>query len=293
VTIRDTLQQLSRHPELNFVLTNRIPRQLVTRLMGRFSQIEHPWVRDISLAAWQLFTDLELEDAASTEFRSLHDCFIRQLKPGSRPIDPDPRIFVSPCDGIVGAFGRVDGTQVIQAKGHPYSLGELLVDPNLVERYRDGVYVTLRLTSAMYHRFHAPHDGQIERVTYVRGDTWNTNWNALTRVDKLYCKNERAVLRMRLGAAGHPIVVVPVAAIMVASIRLHFLDVLLHLKYPGPNVIPCAAPISKGQELGYFQHGSTVLVFAPKGFSLCDSVRERAVVRMGERLLRSPDAGET
>ena len=79
-----------------------------------------------------------------------------------------------------------------------------------------------------------------------------------------------------------------VAAILVASIRLHCLDVLLHLKHRGPTVIPCDAAARKGEELGWFQHGSTIIVFAPDGFALCDSVREGAAIRMGEPLLRLP-----
>jgi len=79
-----------------------------------------------------------------------------------------------------------------------------------------------------------------------------------------------------------------VASILVASIRLHFADVLLHLKYAGPNVIPCDARASKGQELGWFELGSTIIVFAPKGFVLCDPVKEGRTVQMGQPLLRLP-----
>ena len=101
---------------------------------------------------------------------------------------------------------------------------------NSSSRYRDGRYVTLRLTSSMYHRFHAPHDCHVEQVTYISGDTWNVNPIALKRVEKLFCKNERAVMRTRLTGTGHLVTLVPVAAVLVASIRLHFLDVLLHLR---------------------------------------------------------------
>ena len=86
--------------------------------------------------------------------------------------------------------------------------------------FRDGVYVTLRLTSSMYHRFHAPHDGRVEHVTYLSGDTWNVNPMALARVERLFCRNERAVLRARLEVGGHSIALVPVAAILAASFSL-------------------------------------------------------------------------
>ena len=229
--MRALLDRLTQQEDLNFLLTNRIPRQALTRFMGWFSAIEQPLVRDVSIAIWRLFSDLDLSEAKKTHFKSMHDCFIRELKDGARPVDPDPSVLVSPCDAIVGASGPVAGTEVIQAKGFPYTLQDLLGEWRLAETYRNGRYVTLRLTSSMYHRFHAPHDCRVERVTYVSGDTWNVNPIALKRIEKLFCKNERAIVETRLRIRRPPVTLVPVAAILVASIRLHCLDVLLHLKH--------------------------------------------------------------
>jgi len=270
--------------DLNFLFTNRIPRHALTRFMGWFSKIEHPLVRDVSMSVWQLFCKLDLGDAEKSRFSSLHDCFTRSLKPGARPVDGDPDVVVSPCDAIVGASGRVAGTRLIQAKGFGYSLEELLGDGGQVDNYRDGTYVTLRITASMYHRFHAPHDLKVERVNYISGDTWNVNPIALKRVERLFCKNERAVIQARLRECGTPIALVPVAAILVASIRLHFLDVLLHLRYRGPNEIPCNADFRKGQEMGWFEHGSTIIVFAPRGVELVSTVREGDTIRTGQAL---------
>ncbi|MBC8134125.1 MAG: phosphatidylserine decarboxylase [Deltaproteobacteria bacterium] len=278
--------RLFQQEDLNFLLTNRIPRRLLTQFMGWFGRIENPVVRDLSIGLWRLFADVNLDDAAKSRFSSLQDCFIRELKEGARSIDPDPAILVSPCDAIVGASGRIQGDELIQAKGFPYTLHDLLGDPELVRLYRNGQYVTLRLSSSMYHRFHAPHDCRVQQVTYVSGDTWNTNPIAIKRVEKLFCKNERAIVRTKLSAGGQPITLVPVASILVASIRLHFLDVLLHLKYAGPHVIPCDASFTKGQEMGWFELGSTIIVFAPTGFELCQNVRQGESIRMGEPLLR-------
>jgi phosphatidylserine decarboxylase len=215
----------------------------------------------------------------------MHDCFIRRLKPGARPIDGDPRVMVSPCDAIVGACGTLSNTELFQIKGFPYSLEDLLPDPALVDAHRNGRYVTLRLTAAMYHRFHAPHDLRVEEVTYISGDTWNVNPIALKRIEKLFCKNERAVIRNTLTAGGQRVTLVPVAAILVASIRLHFLDVLLSLGYRGRNKFSCNVAMKKGEEMGWFQHGSTIIVFAPDGFSLCEGITEGARIRMGQRLM--------
>jgi len=288
VTVRKTLSRLFLQEDINFLLTNRIPRQLATHFMGWFSRIRHPWVRDLSIAAWRRIADINLDEAKKARFDSLHDCFIRELKDGARPADPDPRVLVSPCDAIVGACGPVDGVWLVQAKGFRYTLLDLLGDPELVRRYLDGCYATLRITSSMYHRFHAPHDCVVEQVNYISGDTWNVNPVALKRVEKLFCRNERAVIRTRLAASGHAITLVPVAAVLVAGVRLHFLDVLLHLKYRGPNVIPCDAPFTKGAEMGWFQHGSTIIVFAPRGFAMSPGIRAGEVIRAGQALMRLP-----
>ena len=279
--IRD---RLLLQEDLNFLLTNRIPRIFLTRLMGWFSRIENPGLTRLSIAVWRLFSDLDLSEAQEQRFRSLQACFTRGLRTGARPIHPDPEILVSPCDGLVGACGRVDQSQVFQAKGFPYSIQELFGSQDAARTYRNGCYATLRLTSSMYHRFHAPQDGRVEHVRYLSGDTWNVNPIALRRVERLFCRNERAVISMRLDT-GHPLVMVPVAAILVASIRLHFLDVLLHLRWPGPNEIPCDARVLRGQELGWFEHGSTIIVFAPHGFKLCPDIVTGSRIRMGERLM--------
>jgi phosphatidylserine decarboxylase len=288
MTLRSQILRLFAQEDLNFLLTNRIPRRLATQFAGWFSKIEQPLVRDLSIALWGFFSDLDLSEAKKTHFRSMHDCFIRELKDGKRPIDPGAKILVSPCDAIIGACGTVADTTLHQIKGFPYTLDDLMRDRDLVERHRHGRYVTLRLTSSMYHRFHAPHDCRVEQVTYISGDTWNVNPIALRRVEKLFCKNERAVLRTTLGATGHVVTLVPVAAILVASIRLHFIDVLLSLKYLGPNVLACDAHFRKGEEMGWFEHGSTIIVFAPRDFFLCDNVKEGATIRMGEPLMRLP-----
>jgi len=274
-----------QHEQINFVLTNRIPRRLLTLFMGWFSQIEQPMVRDLSIATWKLFAgDLELSDARKSQFTSLHDCFVRQLKPGARPIDERPDVLVSPCDGIVTACGTVRGTELVQAKGLTYTLEDLLVDPRLVERYRDGRYATLRLRSTMYHRFHAPADSEVNGITYVSGDTWNVNPIALQRIERLYCRNERVVLTLRLGTSEESLTLVPVAAILVASIHLNFVDVALNLRYRGPNRIPCRASFRKGDEMGYFRHGSTIIAFGSRHLELCDRIREGHTIRMGEPL---------
>jgi phosphatidylserine decarboxylase len=287
--LKSALAHLTQQEDVNFFLTNRIPRRLATRFMGWFSQIENPLIRDMSLAVWRMFSDLDLSDSRDQTFRSLHDCFIRRLKDGARPIDLDPGVLVSPCDAIIGAHGRVEGSEVLQIKGSPYQLGELLDSSDLVELYKGGSYVTLRLTSAMYHHFHAPYDSRVTSVRYISGDTWNVNPIALKRVSRLFCRNERAIVLTKL-ASGHIVTLVPVAAILVASLRFTFLDETADFRAGGPRTIAVDRSVSKGDEMGWFQHGSTIIVFAPSGFDLVESLREGATIRVGEPLMHIPHA---
>ena len=285
-TLRSAIAMISRQEDVNFLLTNRIPRRLATRFFGWFSQLEHPLLRDLSIGAWRHFADLDLTEARKQHFTSLHDCFIRRLKDGARPIDPDPDLLVSPCDAIVGASGAVEDGQVLQIKGFPYQLRELLGDQEHADAYRNGCYATLRLTSAMYHRFHAPHDCRVESVTYISGDTWNVNPIALKRIERLFCKNERAAIRVRLAGTDYSIALVAVAAILVASIRLNFLGPCTDVRRNGPTTTRVDLALAKGEEMGWFQHGSTIIVFAPDGFSLAENVHQGRRIRMGEPLMQ-------
>jgi phosphatidylserine decarboxylase len=285
MTIKNLIAGLTQQEDLNFLLTNRIPRAAVTRFIGWFSKIEQPLIRDLSIACWRMFSDLDLSEAKKTSFKSLHDCFTRELRPGLRPADPDPAIVASPSDAIVGAHGAIADTELFQIKGAPYSLLDLLGDPALVEAHRNGRFITLRLTSSMYHRFHAPYDCRIERITFIHGDTWNVNPIALKRVERLFCKNERAVIQTHL-SSGEALTLVPVAAILVASIRLHCLDRMLNAQTTGPTEFRCDVSVRKGDELGWFEHGSTIIVLAPDHFEFCDDIVDGARIRAGQPLMR-------
>jgi len=288
--VRRIRDSLLLQEDLNFLLTNRVPRRALTLFMGWFSRLRHPWLVKASVAVWRLFTELDLSEARQSRFDSLHAVFTRELKPGARPIDTRPEILCSPCDAIVGASGTVQQGQVLQAKGFPYPLHDLLGSRDEAQAWEGGQYLTLRLTSAMYHRFHAPSRGVIEHVRYLAGDTWNVNPIALKRVERLFCRNVRAVINLSLPGTHSPeqrhrLTLVPVAAILVASLRLHALKLHLHLRYDGVSDIPCQAAVERGEELGWFEHGSTIIVLAPPGFALMPGLTEGTRIRMGQALM--------
>lgn len=281
------VSRLSWPERLNFLITNRIPRRWATLFVGRISRIEHRFVANLLISVWRLFVDdLRLEEARKQEFTSLRDCFTRELKDGARPIDKDPTIITSPCDAIVGEFGSTRGFEAIQAKGFPYSIVELLGSPEKAEKYRNSRFVTLRLKSSMYHRFHAPCDATTHDVVYISGDTWNVNPIALKSIERLFCKNERAVISLTPRQLDAEITLVPIAAILVASMQLKGLQEPLNLEYQGPNSINWQHKVMKGEQLGYFQQGSTIVMFATGPLRFVEDLRIGATIRMGEPLMR-------
>jgi phosphatidylserine decarboxylase len=280
------IRALTQQEQINFLITNRLPRRLLTQLMGWYSRIESPLLTRLSIFIWKLFAhDLDLSEAKKSKFTSIHDCFIRKLKDGARIIDSRDDIVTSPCDAIIGTCGNINGTTLYQAKGFPYELADLIPDKRLQRKYRDGIYITLRLKSSMYHRFHAPIDANVCQVNYISGDTWNVNPIALSRIENLFCKNERAVVELQTKNPDYDITLVPVAAILVASMKFNCLNTNLDLKYRGPNLIRCNAHYNKGDEMGYFQHGSTIILFATDKYELHKSAISGNRINMGQSLL--------
>ena len=286
MSLRSATQRFLAQENLNFLLTNRIPRHASTRFMGWFAKLQNPLVRVPSIALWRFFCDVNLTDSAKAEFSSLHDAFTRALVPGARSFCADSDVLASPCDAIVGALGEVRGGQAFQIKGMDYALADLLGDAAQAEEFAEGQFITLRLTAGMYHRFHAPHDLTVEEVRYISGDTWNVNPVALKRVERLYCRNERAPIKVRLDSDGALLMLVPVAAILVASIRLPFVDDKQPVRSLHQRVWRDEVRFAKGEEMGWFEHGSTIVMLAPKGFLPAEGIATGTVIEAGRALLK-------
>jgi phosphatidylserine decarboxylase len=270
---------------MNFVLTNMPPRRTLSRWMGHLSRIENrSWTR-IALWVWDRFDPLELDDSPPKQYKSIHECFIRPLKPGARLIDTDSSTWTSPCDGIVGAFGRIRDGQLYQIKGQNYRIDELIGSEHDDSPWKHGHFVTIRIKSCMYHRFHAPASGELLRVKYFTGDAYNVNPPALRWVERLYCKNERACLTFRVNGQDH-IALIPVAAILVAGIRLNAWrgdDWMIDQRVTSSEP---PTPYVKGQEMGWFEHGSTIVILTPAHWAPLESLKEGGRIRMGQALFR-------
>jgi phosphatidylserine decarboxylase len=287
MTMRSFSAGLLGEGSLNFILTNGFPRRTVTRFAGWFCRLQQPIVRNLSIAVWRFFCDVDLADAKKTHFDSLHDCFVRELRDGARPVEPSPNIVVSPCDAVTGSCGTICGAELLQVKGSSYTLTELLRDKSTADSLQSGCYATLRLTAGMYHRFHAPHDVRVESVHHVPGGVWNVNPPTLERIDRVFCRNERAIIRLRLEPGGQLIVLVAVAAVLVAGIRLRLGGKVVDPRQLGDAPVP-PTHLAKGDEMGWFEHGSTIIVLAPAGFALAPGVQQGTRQRAGHPLLVCP-----
>ncbi|MBA3455206.1 MAG: phosphatidylserine decarboxylase [Deltaproteobacteria bacterium] len=224
------------------------------------------------------------------EYASLGDFFARKLRDGARVIDPAPDAIVSPCDGVLAARGTcVDGAMV-QAKGRTYSLEDLVADADLAKSLTGGAYVTIYLSPRDYHRVHTPLAGQILRYDYLPGTLWPVNGWATNRRDGLLVRNERVVIHLNADGIGH-VAVVMVGAAGVGNIRLSNAPDSAEFRASGERrSIERNDRVERGDELGAFRLGSTVvLVFPPGKASLVGEVGQ--AVRFGERIGRTDGVG--
>ena len=251
--------------------------------MGWFSRIEQPLVRSLSFAVWQAFGgDLRLHEAARTDFKSMHDCFTRRLKPGARPIDRDPRVVVSPCDAVVGAHGAIRGTEVFQAKGFPYTLAGAARRPRARReiprrRVRDPAPALEHVSPFSRALRRARARGRLRVGRHVERQS-----------DRAEARRA-AVLQERARASSSSISVepaglmlVPVAAILVASIRLHCLAAAAAAHVPRPESAAVRRRVRERRRDGLVRARLDDPRVRPRvHFALCDSVREGAAHRDG------------
>ena len=208
------------------------------------------------------------------------DFFARRLRQGARRIDPASEAIIAPCDGKLAALGvAIDGT-LVQAKGRHYHLAELVADEDFARALTGGAYATIYLSPRDYHRVHAPIDGRLVGYDYLPGELWPVNPRVANRRDRLFSRNERVVIRLatRVGT----IAVVMVGAIGVGNIRLgHCPDSVTWRNAGERRRIELDVPVTKGDELGAFRLGSTVVLVFPPGRAALDC---KDTLRFGERI---------
>jgi phosphatidylserine decarboxylase len=284
----------SLSPKLLIALLRPLPRNAMSRLAGRLVSVPlpQPLQRWLILGFARVFgVDLaEVRDPLES-FASLQAFFTRALVEGARPIDAASDSFVAPCDGAWGEAGRVEGGLILQLKGRPYSVAQLLGSEDAAQSFEGGDYATFYLSPRDYHRFHAPCALRVEALRYLPGSLWPVNRAGLSEVDGLFAQNERICAFMKPLSEGieGELCLIAVGATMVGKVRLTFDD--LSTNRPGASSEqrsygaegPCLA---KGEEWGRFEFGSTLVALATPGLLALEEHDLGHPLVMGRRIGR-------
>ncbi len=263
-------------------LQRLLPQHGLSRLAGKLAQSQTHWVRRALIRSFAHAYSVDLSEAASPrpdDYASFNDFFTRALAAGARPIASDPNAIVCPADGTVSQAGIIKAGNLLQAKGRTYTLASLLGDAH--PRFHDGAFVTIYLAPRDYHRVHLPVSGKLVGATAIPGELFSVNARTEASVQSLFARNERLVCQFE--TAHGTVLVVLVGALIVASIET---------VWDGPASpyqrrvhTPYSADYQRGEEIGRFLLGSTVIVcFEPGRATLDEALRSGTAVRMGQAL---------
>lgn len=259
-----------------------LPQHALSRLLGKLANsplLCRPLIQAFS-AAYGVSLQ-EAERGTIDEYRTFNDFFTRSLVASARPLPDDPTALVSPADGVVSQLGTISNGQLLQAKGIRYPLASLVVDSRAQTTFDGGWFATIYLAPSDYHRVHVPLDATLVRSVAVPGELFSVNAKTEAGVARLFCRNERLV--MRFDCAVGPFVLVMVGALIVASIETVF--GAPQSPYRKEETGTHDRPFARGEEIGRFLLGSTVIVIVPRGvFAPASGLAVGTRVRMGESL---------
>ncbi len=263
----------------------------VSQAMGKLVAVRAP--KPVLRAAIRTFAKaykVDLDEAADPidSFDTFQAFFTRKLRAGARPIDDMPEVMPSPADGVLSAFGTLESSTLIQAKGVEYTLDALLGGSDDADPYRNGCYAVVYLAPNNYHRVHTPWKGTVTRWRYLPGALYPVNQMGLRHVHGLFARNERIV--------GHcetefgPAALVMVGATCVGHMRVAFTDLACNEGQPGSGLRACNPLLTtdRGDEFGVFEMGSTVVLVTQRR-DLRPALPVPSPIRMGEAMLRKAE----
>ncbi|WP_338501793.1 archaetidylserine decarboxylase [Erwinia aphidicola] len=275
-------------------LNNVLPKKALTELAGWGASKRAGWLTKAVIDAFVWYYKVDMKEAQKPDtasYRTFNDFFVRPLRDDARPIETDPNLLILPADGAISQLGRIHGDQIFQAKGHTYSLEALLAgNAAMTDMFRDGEFVTTYLAPRDYHRVHMPCNGILREMIYVPGDLYSVNPLTAQNIPNLFARNERVICRFDTEVG--PMVQILVGATIVGSIETVWSGtltppregVIKRWSWPGADE-EGAVVLLKGQEMGRFKLGSTVInLFAAGKVKLAESLAAESKTRLGETL---------
>lgn len=276
-----------------FVLSQHLlPHHLLSRLIGCLAESRIGWLKNLLIRAFIQHFQVDLKEAQIEKpegYEHFNAFFTRALKEGARPLADGPNVVLSPCDGQVSQIGQIGQGRLIQAKGHSFSLIDLLGgDLQQAEAFMGGQFATLYLSPRDYHRLHMPVAGTLREMIYVPGRLFSVNQKTAEAVPGLFARNERVVC---LFDTEHgPMAMVLVGAMIVASVETVWAGLVTPprralRRFCYTEAARQPVQLAKGVEMGRFKLGSTViLLFGPDAVTWCETLKPQSPVRMGQSL---------
>jgi len=272
-----------------------IPKHLLSQAMHWFMQVETSWIKNTSIKLLTKLYKINISEADTEDLESyphFNAFFTRALKAEARPIDDDPQNWCSPVDGVISQSHPINGNQLIQAKCHDYTLEALLGgDICYAQNFINGDAAVIYLSPKDYHRIHMPTDGQLLSMTYVPGDLFAVNPATVRSIPGLFARNERLIIRFSNDHGDFCLIMV--GAIFVGSMETvwegkitpEYGPTIRHWDYQSDNL-----HFQKGQELGRFNMGSTVVLLAPaEKIPGLGKIAQNTPIKMGAMLAQYSD----
>ncbi|RUO38937.1 phosphatidylserine decarboxylase [Aliidiomarina taiwanensis] len=249
-----------------------LPKHLLSRLTGRFAAARAGWFTQVAIRAFIRNFSVDMSEAASPDpksYKTFNDFFTRPLKEGARPLLAEGNQLAHPVDGTVSQAGPIHAGTIVQAKNHDYSVAALLGgDQALAAEFDGGEFATIYLAPRDYHRIHMPCDGVLREMIYIPGDLFSVNPLTAQHVPNLFARNERVVAVFDTEQG--PFTIVLVGATIVASIETVWAGTVTPPRGPGihrwsyPKEGVNAVTLKRGEEMGRFKLGSTIVMTFPK-----------------------------
>lgn len=275
-------------PSAFVALQHILPQHALSRLAGRFAASRRPWLRDRLIRRFVAAYDVDLGEAARGigQFASFNDFFTRELKLGARPLADAGAFILSPADGAISQLGAIAAGRIVQAKGHDYSIAELLgTSPAAAARFEGGRFMTIYLSPRDYHRVHMPAAGTLAATAYLPGALFSVNQATAAGVERLFARNERLACLFD-GPDGR------FASVMVGAMIVAGIETVWHGRWPAHAAAPLYADFTTaqpsfaaGDEMGRFHLGSTVvLLFEPGRIDWLEGLQAGDPVQMGQAI---------
>ena len=269
-----------------------VPQHLLSRIAGKIANSKNIRIKNTLISYFLNNYEINMEEAHNEKpygYNSFNNFFTRKLKTDARPIDKTKNSIISPADGVISQVGLIDNGEVFQAKGRSFNLLDFLGgNQNLYNEFSDGSFSTIYLSPKDYHRVHMPFPGILREMHYIPGDLFSVNPITVKKVNNLFARNER--LSCIFETSNGPMAVVLVGAMIVSGICVswenkRFIKNREIQSFKYPSVGNGAVQLNKGDELGRFMLGSTVVMCFPnKRVSWESNISENSSVRVGESI---------